>query len=359
MRSMGAPRVLERREFQQGIRADAHRGRALPQLDGAVAAGAHRRGQLEHGAGAHRALGALHGDVHFALHARDDDVAGVERVRRGRAEQRRACEHSRKPIPNYMSHRELIMVITGHSPIPLFVCARIVLGEHPSQCESHLITSRAYARRMRARLPTHRNRRAQMTITARGTVKMHSRRLAAAALVIIATGISGRGAQAQTALPAAKLTTAPAPVPATPMLTTVVVDGSTCLRRGAPVRGLPRAARTTDLARRRTSHRRCLAGALRAGRIREARDQAGRLADRPRRAARAAVRGAGERRRFRGRQRPIWPAARRDRRTPRGCAPAAQERRAGRAARDAADRGPGDHGQHAPRRGAAMHSSWW
>ncbi len=60
-----------------------------------------------------------------------------------------------------------------------------------------------------------------MTITARGTVKMHSRRLAAAALVIICTGISGHVAQAQTPLPAAKLTTAPAPT-----LTTVVVDGS-------------------------------------------------------------------------------------------------------------------------------------
>ncbi len=59
-----------------------------------------------------------------------------------------------------------------------------------------------------------------MTITARGTKKMHSRRLAAAALVIISSGISGHGAQAQSALPAAKLTTAPAPT-----LTTVVVDG--------------------------------------------------------------------------------------------------------------------------------------
>jgi hemolysin activation/secretion protein len=50
---------------------------------------------------------------------------------------------------------------------------------------------------------------------------MHSRKLAAAALVIISTGIFGQGARAQTPAPAAKLTTAPAPI-----LTTVVVDGS-------------------------------------------------------------------------------------------------------------------------------------
>src|SRR5688572_15415450 len=74
---------------------------------------------------------------------------------------------------------------------------------------------------MRARLPTHRNRRAQMTITSWGTKKMHSRRLAVTALVIIATGILAHGARAQTPVPAAKLTTAPVPT-----LTTVVVDGS-------------------------------------------------------------------------------------------------------------------------------------
>ncbi len=60
-----------------------------------------------------------------------------------------------------------------------------------------------------------------MTITARGTNRMHSRRLAAAALVIICTGMSGHGAQAQSPLPASKLTITPAPI-----LTTVVVDGS-------------------------------------------------------------------------------------------------------------------------------------
>jgi hemolysin activation/secretion protein len=65
-----------------------------------------------------------------------------------------------------------------------------------------------------------------MTITSWGTKKMHSRRLAAAALVIIYTGILGHGAQAQTPPPTVKLTTAPTPVPATPILTTVVVDGS-------------------------------------------------------------------------------------------------------------------------------------
>ncbi len=124
----GTAARLRSREFQQGIRADAHGSLALPELDGAAAAGTHRRGQLEHGAGAHRALGAYHGDVHFALHARDHDVAGVERLRRGRAEQRRAGQHGRKPIPNYMSHRELIMVITGHCPSPYSYAANPTRG---------------------------------------------------------------------------------------------------------------------------------------------------------------------------------------------------------------------------------------
>src|SRR5688572_28554183 len=103
---------------------------------------------------------------------------------------------------------------------------RILLGDHPSQCESHLITPRRLRGECASELPTHRNRRAQMTITARGTVKMHSRRLAAAALVIICTDISGHGAHAQAPLPAATLTTVPATVPTAPRLTTVVVDGS-------------------------------------------------------------------------------------------------------------------------------------
>ena len=97
MRSIGAAALLERREFEQRIGADAHGGRALLELDGAVAAGAQRRGRLEHAARAHRARGAVHGDVHFALQARDDDVAGVERERRGRREQRRAGQRQRKP----------------------------------------------------------------------------------------------------------------------------------------------------------------------------------------------------------------------------------------------------------------------
>src|SRR5688572_17220231 len=74
---------------------------------------------------------------------------------------------------------------------------------------------------MRARLPTHRNRRALMTINARGTRKIHAPRLLAAALVITSAVIFGREARAEASAQSVKLTTAPAP-----LLATVVVDGS-------------------------------------------------------------------------------------------------------------------------------------
>jgi hypothetical protein len=43
--------------------------------------------EFEHTAGAHVALGAVHGDVHIALRAHDDDVAGIDGVRCRRREQ--------------------------------------------------------------------------------------------------------------------------------------------------------------------------------------------------------------------------------------------------------------------------------
>jgi hemolysin activation/secretion protein len=60
-----------------------------------------------------------------------------------------------------------------------------------------------------------------MTINARGTRKIHAPRLLAAALVITSAVIFGREARAEASAQSVKLTTAPAP-----LLTTVVVDGS-------------------------------------------------------------------------------------------------------------------------------------
>jgi hemolysin activation/secretion protein len=71
---------------------------------------------------------------------------------------------------------------------------------------------------MRARITTHRNRRAQMTITSRGTDTTQQRRAAAAMLVIIVAGTFG-----VTRAASAPLTTARAPA----ALATVVIEGST------------------------------------------------------------------------------------------------------------------------------------
>src|SRR5690349_11426102 len=79
---------------------------------------------------------------------------------------------------------------------------------------------------MRARLPTHRNRRAQMTIAGRGTVKMQRRKLSATALVIIVTGIFAHDACAQTTTLAGLTTSNAPPAQTPPILTTVVIDGS-------------------------------------------------------------------------------------------------------------------------------------
>jgi hemolysin activation/secretion protein len=80
---------------------------------------------------------------------------------------------------------------------------------------------------MRGRITTHRNRRAQMTITTRGTTKMRPRTIPTAALVIISAGIFGRDAHAQSPPPVVGLTTSTPAVAAPPLLATVVVDGST------------------------------------------------------------------------------------------------------------------------------------
>ena len=79
----GPAALLERGKFKRRLRPHAHGGRALAQLERAIAAGSYGGGQFEHGAGAHRRGRAVHGDVHFALDAVDDDVAAVDGERRG------------------------------------------------------------------------------------------------------------------------------------------------------------------------------------------------------------------------------------------------------------------------------------
>jgi hypothetical protein len=109
-------RRRERGKLQDCLRSHAHRGEALPELDGAITAGAQGGGQLEDGTGAHRARRALHGDVHLALRADHEDVAGIERERRRRGESRHQHQRHRAHQTNYRGGAGNIMVIAGHGP---------------------------------------------------------------------------------------------------------------------------------------------------------------------------------------------------------------------------------------------------
>jgi len=73
--------LFERGKFELSVGADIDGGCALREIDGAIAAGANRRRQLEHGAGVHRAVRATHRDVHFALQARNHDVTRIQSER--------------------------------------------------------------------------------------------------------------------------------------------------------------------------------------------------------------------------------------------------------------------------------------
>src|SRR5689334_5781296 len=80
---------------------------------------------------------------------------------------------------------------------------------------------------MRALIPTHRNRRAQMTITSGETTFMQRRARVIAALVIIFPACLAREAHAQAPPRTPPLTTSKAPAAPAPILSTVVIDGST------------------------------------------------------------------------------------------------------------------------------------
>jgi hypothetical protein len=107
----GRAALLERGEFELGIRSDTDRGCALFELDRAIGARAHGRGELEHRSGAHAARRAVHRDAHLALHGGDDDVAGIDRVRR-RAQQQRERQPGHQP--NYRVRHRGILVMTVH-----------------------------------------------------------------------------------------------------------------------------------------------------------------------------------------------------------------------------------------------------
>jgi hemolysin activation/secretion protein len=79
---------------------------------------------------------------------------------------------------------------------------------------------------MRALIPTHRNRRAQMTITSGETKFLQRRAPIIAALVITLTACFAHDAHAQASSHGAALTTSRAPTAQAPILSTVVIDGS-------------------------------------------------------------------------------------------------------------------------------------
>ena len=116
---MGPPRRFERGKFQQCLRADADRGRALAQLDGAVAPGAQRGGQLEHGAGAQRGArrrGSSMCTSPLMLATTMSPESSGECGRR--SAQRRQRQRQRQQRPNYTAHGRMIMVSEGHRRSP-------------------------------------------------------------------------------------------------------------------------------------------------------------------------------------------------------------------------------------------------
>jgi hypothetical protein len=67
----------------------------------------------------------LHGDVHFAAHADDDDVAGIDGERRRCREQPRGKQRQRAQQTNYLACLNGIMVMAGHGlKSPWFLFAK-------------------------------------------------------------------------------------------------------------------------------------------------------------------------------------------------------------------------------------------